>query len=139
MKRLFARVSKPSFSVSSPSSAAAATTNATSRTSSDLLAQIPGLSPKFTVPAMPHPCPHDHLALLPTSHGLLVRPHAPRLHPDSHVRISWGKRVDVEEIAGDRTSEELDWKNAVIVYGIVGIVVLYDCMYAYARLCIQLH
>lgn len=34
-----------------------------------------GLKPKFLVPPVPSPCPHDHLALVITERGLLIRPH----------------------------------------------------------------
>lgn len=84
-----------------------------------------GLQPKYIVPPVPHPCPHDHMSLLATKEGLLIRPFTSG--SVAHVRISWGKAVRVEEIAsnsgGDAAAE---WAKAVIVYGIIGFLELFS-------------
>jgi hypothetical protein len=88
-----------------------------------------GLQPKYIVPAVPHPRPHDHIALLVTKEGLLLRPYVAGInHPVSHVRIAWGKAVSVGEVAGDGESGAADWKDCVIVYGIVGVLELFSGM-----------
>ena len=87
----------------------------------------PGLQPKFTVPPVPHPCPHEHLALLVCNEGLLLRPHFPagsgkETHGGrTYVRIGWG-REGVQEV--QETEEDCDWEKCVIIYGIVGILEL---------------
>lgn len=84
------------------------------------------LQPKFTLPPTPHPCPHEYLAILATSGGLLLRPRLPRgIHPESHVKIAWGKAGEIEEIQNDGESDDLDWSQSVVVYGIIGILNLF--------------
>lgn len=86
------------------------------------IAHAPGhLQPSYTVPAVPHPCPHEHISLLITSEGLLLRPHVAGLHPKSYVRIAWGKSAQLEEVEGNAG---MDWSNGVVVYGILGILEL---------------
>jgi hypothetical protein len=87
----------------------------------------PALKPEFIVPPMPHPCPHDHLALLATPEGLLIRPHTPGYLPDAHIRVSWGKSVKLEEIDGPGESNGEDWSESVVVYGILGTMELFEC------------
>ena len=85
---------------------------------------VPGLQPKFTVPPVPHPCPHEHLALLVCKEGLLLRPAGSGKGSEesgSCVRVGWG-REGVQEV--QETEEECDWEKSVIVYGIVGILEL---------------
>jgi hypothetical protein len=82
------------------------------------------LAPKFTVPPVPHPSPHSHLALLATDDALLIRPHAPGVTPEAHVRIAWGKGAAPEEVSGSGDDE--DWSASVVVYGIIGIMALFD-------------
>ncbi|KDQ60929.1 hypothetical protein JAAARDRAFT_124474 [Jaapia argillacea MUCL 33604] len=88
------------------------------------------LPPKYTVQPVPHPCPHEHIALLVAPHGLLIRPHATGVKRwESHVRISWGKEYQVEEVPGDGESEDARWIDSVVVYGIVGILSLSSASY----------
>lgn len=86
---------------------------------------ITGLRPKYTVPPVPHPCPHEHITLLVSPPGLLLRSHAPGLkHPSNHVRISWGRELKIEEVQDD-VDDQVDWRTGgVIVYGIVGVLEL---------------
>lgn len=76
------------------------------------------------MPPTPHP-PHDHIALLVTNGGLLLRPHVIGATLESHVKIAWGKQVQVTEQPGDG-DEAGDWSEAVIVYGIVGALELLE-------------
>ena len=81
-------------------------------------------------PTVPQPYPHTHLAILVAKEGLLIRPHPPGSNQTEWlpcVRVSWGKSVKVEEIESRQLSEKLDWNEAVIVYGIVGILELFSC------------
>lgn len=80
---------------------------------------------------MPHPCPHDHLALLVTKEGLLIRPHIPgqpSVPKDTtpYVRVSWGKNVKVEEITPKEDDAEIEWGDGTIVYGILGVLDLFS-------------
>ncbi|KAF9053929.1 hypothetical protein BDZ89DRAFT_1153595 [Hymenopellis radicata] len=81
---------------------------------------VPHLQPKYVVPAVPAPSPYDHIALLVTKEGLLLRPHGAvgSLHG---VRISWGKAGKVEEIV-----IQGEWEDSVVVHGIVGILELFS-------------
>ncbi|KAG1756423.1 phosphoinositide polyphosphatase [Suillus paluster] len=85
-----------------------------------------GLQPSYVVPPVPHPNPHEHIALLASEDGLLMRPHGAGLpHPASHVRISWGKTVDIAELPSDG----VDWEESAVVYGIVGLMSLFNASY----------
>jgi phosphatidylinositol 4-phosphatase len=90
------------------------------------------LPPSHTLPSVPHPCPFNHLAILPASEGLLIRPHIVGLkHPATHVRVCWGKTPSVEELEGDGEADGRDWTESVVVYGIMGIVELYTSKIAF--------
>ncbi|KAJ7097797.1 SacI homology domain-containing protein [Mycena belliarum] len=126
MKRFFNKAAKPFIpSTSSPP---------TSTTSSNIIApHTTGLQPKYVVPPVPM-SPHDHIALLVTPAGLLLRPHISGRRssdpgPTHHLRLSWSKTVKVEELAGDGEADGTDWSNSVIIYGIVGILELFSTSY----------
>jgi hypothetical protein len=91
----------------------------------------PHLQPKYTVPPVPHPCPHDYIALLVTPTGLLLRQHTPGRGPKdpgptTHLWLGWGKSVKVEELSGDGEADGIDWAESVIIYGIVGVLELFS-------------
>ncbi|KAJ7271919.1 SacI homology domain-containing protein [Mycena haematopus] len=93
-----------------------------------------GLQPKYLVPPVPHPCPHDHIALLVTPTGLLLRQHILGAGPNdpgptTHLRLPWGKSVKVEQISSDGEAEGVDWTESVIIYGIVGVLELFSASY----------
>jgi hypothetical protein len=44
---------------------------------------------------------------------------------DHHVRITWGKLPEIEELQGATQNASVNWGAAVIVYGIVGILELF--------------
>lgn len=96
---------------------------------------ISGLQPKYSIPAVPHPCPHDHLVLVSTQGGLLIRPQVPGKHKEAVnksiplMRVKWGKEIVIEEINGSAESHSgINWANdGVVVYGIVGVLELYSC------------
>ncbi|KAF9469322.1 SacI homology domain-containing protein [Collybia nuda] len=129
MKRLFAKATKPfALPKSGPGGGLNVTPPSVGVTSTVTHAHRTGLQPKYLVPPVPHPCPHDHLALLVTKDGLLIRQHIPGQNettqpPTSHIRIAWGKSVKIEEISG---TDGVDWKEGVIVYGIVGVLELFS-------------
>ena len=88
-------------------------------------AHTTGLQPKFTVPPLPHPCPHEYLAVLATPSGLLLRPHIKHgTRPVSHIRIGWGKEAKVEEIDNPGDDDGIDWSESVVIYGIIGVLSL---------------
>jgi len=91
----------------------------------DVVVHTPALQPKFVVPPVPHPRPHDHIAVLPTQDGLLLRPHIRLGESDHCVHITWGKVREVEELQGVARTTGINWATAVIVYGIVGILELF--------------
>ena len=101
-----------------------------------------GLQPKYMLPAVPHPCPHDHIAIVAAKEGLLIRPQIPGQsrknvgRASSYLRISWttSEVVEVHENTENRhnnstttQSESVDWREAAVVYGIVGILELFSC------------
>ena len=125
MKRLLAKASKPFGFQPTPQS----NNQPQAHVPIPTLPHTIGLQPKFVVPAVPHPYPHTHLAILVSKEGLLIRPHILGSGKDQTeylpcVRVSWGKSVKVEEI---ELSEKLDWSESVVVYGIVGILELFSC------------
>jgi hypothetical protein len=120
MKKFFAKASKPFVQLKS-SPDGPLSDNFTPKLSSSVVTL--GLQTEYVV--------NDHLALLATSDGLLVRPYMPGTsltHRTSYscVRISWGKHTKIEEI--ERQFDNMDWKESVIVYGIVGILELFNSM-----------
>lgn len=123
MKRFFSKSYRPSATTYPPQTAPTTST-------SNIHPANPGLQPKFTVPPVPHPCPHEYIAVLVTQAGLLLRPHVVGLrHPSKVVvRVGWGREGKVEEIQSgqdsDRVEENEDWGSSVIIYGIVGVLQL---------------
>jgi len=114
MKRLFFKSSK-----NQPSTPAVPAHN-------HVVVDTPSLNPKPVVPPGSHPRPHDHIAVLPTQDGLLLRPHVvPRGESDHYVRIIWGKVPEIQELQGAFPTAGVNWTLAVIVYGIVGILELF--------------
>lgn len=84
-----------------------------------------GLQPNYVVPPVPHPNPHEHITLLASEDGLLMRPHCAELpYPVSYVRVSWGKTTHIAELPSDRGRPSVDWKEGVVIYGIVGLMTL---------------
>ncbi|KAL0946733.1 hypothetical protein HGRIS_012912 [Hohenbuehelia grisea] len=92
---------------------------------SNLVLPQAGLKPKYTVPPVPHPSPHEYIGLLATRDGILLHPH--RAKDPSCLRIPWGTNAKVEEV--NAVGGELDWSEAVIVYGIIGILDLFSGPY----------
>ncbi|KAJ3818742.1 SacI homology domain-containing protein [Lentinula raphanica] len=120
MKRFFSKTKVNPTALPSPPTAQAVTTTS---------AHTTGLQRKDIIPPIPHPYPYDSIALLVTRDGLLLRPNlAESDNRTSYVRIAWGKGSDVEEMPGD-TSDMYEWKEAIVVYGIVGILELFSASY----------
>lgn len=98
--------------------------------STTLLPAKTGLQPGFMVPPVPHPHPHEYIALLASEDGLLIRPHnggtGPPLNPASYVRVSWGKAANIAELPSSGGGPSVDWKESVVVYGIVGLMSLFN-------------
>ena len=116
MKRLFSK--KRTVPISSGSDSSSPSANPVARNT--------GLSPKLAVPPGTHPRPYDHIAVLPTKDGLLLRPrieHA--VVAGSCIRLGWARSPRVEELEGNGESYEALWGQSVIVYGIVGILDLF--------------
>ena len=115
MKRFFSKSSR-NRQPSTP--AAPAQNNVVVRTSAP--------QPKSAAPASSHPRPHDHIAVLPTQDGLLLRPQIARQgESDDSVRISWGKVPEVKQFQGPIPTVGVNWTLAVIVYGVIGILDLF--------------
>ena len=132
MKQLLTKASKPFGFSSAPQSNSAP--SPPTHLSSPAAPHTTGLQPKFVVPAVPHPYPHTHLAILVSKEGLLIRPHVPVPGVDQMewlpcIRVSWGKSVKVEEIESHQLSEKPNWNEGVVVYGIVGILELFSCSF----------
>lgn len=136
MKRLFGKPLR-SFSLASKSTEAAPARLSMPLNQPTITGHTTGLRPKDIVPPVPHPCPHDHLTLLVTKEGLLIRPYTPELSGSTaHVQIAWGKAVRVEEI-NSSGADEAEWEKGVIVYGVIGILELFSgALNIFVRRCI---
>ncbi|KZT71284.1 hypothetical protein DAEQUDRAFT_724233 [Daedalea quercina L-15889] len=89
-----------------------------------------GLQPKYVLPPLPHPCPHEHIAIVATDRGLLLRPHfLSETHVESYICIPWGKNAAVEELPHGEEFDHIDWSEGVVVYGIAGILTLFSASY----------
>ncbi|KAI8989706.1 SacI homology domain-containing protein [Trametes punicea] len=125
MKRLFSKTFKapaPAVKPSQPLVAIPAATNPPLHAA--------GLQPRDTLPPVPHPCPYEHISILATTEGLLLRPRYPGREEkvsESEVKIEWGKGGKVEVLPSDAV--EADWDDSVVVYGIVGFLELYSASY----------
>lgn len=118
MKRFFSKPSKNR----QPSTPAAASAQ------NNVVVRTPAPQPKSTAPASAdsHPRPHDHIAVLPTQDGLLLRPHIARQgKSDEYVRIAWGKGPEIKQFQGPIPTAGVNWTLAVVVYGIIGILDLF--------------
>ncbi|KAG2158469.1 phosphoinositide polyphosphatase [Suillus bovinus] len=130
MKHLFSKSSKNATATRSSVKASAPEPPMAGRTAA-LPAATVGLQPNYVVPPVPHPSPHEHITLLASEDGLLMRPHRAGLpHPASYVRVSWGKTTHIAELPSDhRGGIPVDWKEGVVIYGIVGLMTLFDASY----------
>jgi hypothetical protein len=68
--------------------------------------------------------------LLATKDGLLIRPHGREETASEYVKLSWGKNTTIEEME-NHPEDQLDWKDSVVVYGIVGILELFSCAFTF--------
>lgn len=132
MKKFFAKASKPF----TPASSSPITARLFNSTFPHTTVRT-GLDPDYVLPPVPYPRPYNHLALLVTDDGLLVRPHIPgsslnQSIPYSCVRLTWGKGSRVEEI--EKQDDNLDWTESVIVYGIAGVLELFTCAWFFVIL-----
>ncbi|KZT09631.1 uncharacterized protein LAESUDRAFT_722598 [Laetiporus sulphureus 93-53] len=85
------------------------------------------LQPKYVLPPLPHPCPHEHIAVLATPQGLLLQPHFQSTsHPESFIRVQWGKTGNVEEVQYREEFDSIDWSESVVIYGLVGVLNLFS-------------
>lgn len=86
-----------------------------------------GLQPSFVLPPIPHPHPYEHIAIIATDDGLVMRPRLPGFsHPISYACIPWDKHPKVQELQRDGSDSSIDWKSSIVVHGIVGIMDLFN-------------
>lgn len=79
---------------------------------------------------MPHLHPYERIAVTISDDGLLMRPRDPDPHDSpSCVRVSWNKTPKVEQLPGDREIPTADWSSSIVVYGIIGILDLFNASY----------
>ena len=122
----FNRLSKPPPATSPPVPASVAPVTNT-------LVHTTHLRPKYTVPAVPHPRPHDHIAILATPDAILLRPHCHGSdQPHPYVHVSYGKHYKVEEREDNGEGHGVEWASAAVVYGIVGVIDLYTSTFMWA-------
>jgi hypothetical protein len=117
MKRFFSKSSKSQH----PSAPAVSAQN-------HVVVPTPTPQPTSALPATSasHPRPHDHIAVLPTQDGLLLRPHVARQgESDRYIRITWGKVPEIKQFQGPVSTAGVNWTLAVMVYGIIGILDLF--------------
>lgn len=120
MKRLFSK------SGAKPPAKSLSTSTSVPVTAKTTAPHTTGLQPKDIVPPVPHPYPYDSIALLVSEDGLLLRPNLSE--PDAAlgcVRVAWGKGGQIEELSGG-SGKVYDWKEAIIVHGIIGILELFS-------------
>jgi len=116
MKRLFSK--KRTVPISSGSGLSSPSANP--------VAHNTGLSPKPALPPGPHPRSYDHIAILPTKDGLLLRPRIEHgVLSGSYVKLGWTRSPRVEELEGNGESYGALWGQSVTVYGIIGILDLF--------------
>ncbi|KAJ3920013.1 SacI homology domain-containing protein [Lentinula edodes] len=123
MKRLFSK------SGAKPPAKSLSTSTSVPVTAKTTAPHTTGLQPKDIVPPVPHPYPYDSIALLVSEDGLLLRPNLSE--PDAAlgcVRVAWGKGGQIEELSGG-SGKVYDWKEAIIVHGIIGILELFSASY----------
>ncbi|KAF9014086.1 SacI homology domain-containing protein [Cyathus striatus] len=133
MKKFFEKASKPFALPGKPRNAQSPPLAAGTGPNIALPNQTPHLQPKYVVQPVPHPCPHEHLAIIATKAGLLIQPYSPGYNngnQEVYIRISWGKHIRIEEI-NHRGEEAIDWNESIIVYGIVGTLELYSTAYLF--------
>ena len=83
------------------------------------------IPPKYAATAIPHPHPFERIVVHATIDGLFLRPDTGDF--ESGVKVSWGRDGSVTTVSSD--DEQLStvtWQGAVAVYGIVGIMRLFD-------------
>ncbi|KAH9857173.1 SacI homology domain-containing protein [Lenzites betulinus] len=125
MKRLFSKTFK-GLAPESKSAQPAVTSPATTESPG----HHTGLQPKDTLPPVPHPCPYEHILVLATPEGLLLRPRSSGNVQDpsaSQVKVEWGKGGKVETHSSK--DAEAKWEDSVVVYGILGFLELYTASY----------
>lgn len=128
MKRLFNFTKSPATQASNSTATGSTPTSRPQSVLSVNLAHKTGLQPKYVVPPVPHPCPYEHVAILATSEGLLLRPHFPdEINASkSYVKVTWGKEGKIEEIEEAEDSKPLDWTDCSVVYGVLGVLNLFS-------------
>lgn len=85
-----------------------------------------GVRVELQLPPTPHPHPYEHIAIIATDDGLVMRPHLQGLsHSMSYVCIPWGKHPKVQLLRHGSDSSD-DWRSSAIVYGIVGVMDLFN-------------
>ena len=83
------------------------------------------IPPKYAATVIPHAHPFERIVVHATADGLFLRPDTGEF--ESGVKVSWGKDGSVTTVSSD--DEQLStvtWQGAVAVYGIVGILRLFD-------------
>ncbi|KAI6109734.1 SacI homology domain-containing protein [Pisolithus sp. B1] len=79
---------------------------------------------------MSHLHPYERIAVTISDDGLLMRPHDPDPHDSpSCVRVSWNRTPEVEQLPSDTEIPTADWSASVVVYGIIGILDLFNASY----------
>ncbi|KAI6166942.1 SacI homology domain-containing protein [Pisolithus thermaeus] len=79
---------------------------------------------------MSHLHPYERIAVTISDDGLLMRPHDPDPHDSpSCVRVSWNRTPKVEQLPSDTEIPTADWSASVVVYGIIGILDLFNASY----------
>ncbi|KAI6022736.1 SacI homology domain-containing protein [Pisolithus marmoratus] len=76
---------------------------------------------------MSHLHPYERIVVTISDDGLLMRPRDSDPHDSpSCVRVSWGRIPKVEQLSNDG---ERDWSSSVVIYGIIGILDLFNASY----------
>lgn len=86
------------------------------------------LPPSLTVPPTLHPNVYPEILIVVTPSGLVLK--SKSTSASVNVRVGWGVKPKVEVVD---SALSVDWTKACVVYGIVGILKLSQCM-IYAHL-----
>lgn len=79
---------------------------------------------------MSHLHPYERITVTISDDGLLVRPHDPDPHDSpSCTRVSWNKTPKVEQLPNGGENLAADWSASVVIYGIIGILDLFNASY----------
>ncbi|KAF8333945.1 SacI homology domain-containing protein [Cantharellus anzutake] len=90
------------------------------------LTSTSSLPPSSMIKAAAHARLYRELAIAATPNGLLIKPTSESATDSSSIlQISWGPTPIVRDVDISSTTEDIEWSDCPVVFGIVGIVSLF--------------